>query len=359
MKLLIFNRPKVGREQMDAMRFKKMLNALKTGGLSVEYFAIQTEVDLERIVNKQEPDLVYSANYFINDKAGKKISIHKLLKQKGIDYVGSSPESLELVLSKIKLKQKWQADGVRTPQFFKLERVGDEIRGLTQVIQNGNYPYILKPDREGNSRGLDQSSIVFDQAGLGKKIGELFASYGTVLVEQFLGNCADVHEYTVAMIGNGSKRLFLPAEIKLKRAKKVRIVTTRDKDEHLTQALPVNDSLLRERLAAFARKAFESAGVRDYSRCDVIMADGKLFAIEINGLPMIPDLWFEVCARGAALDANQYLNAIIAAGMIRTAKKRDKVTRNLAEVVAHATQDGGDALDGRLGQKGEANEGVN
>ena len=327
MKLLIFNRPKVGREQMDAMRFQKMVNALITGGIEVKYFAIQNEVTLERIVDEEKPDLVYCANYYIKDESGNKVSIHQDLKRMGIDYVGSSPESLELVLSKIKLKQKWQADGVRTPQFFKLERVGDEIRGLTQVMQSGNYPYILKPDREGNSRGLDQSSIVFDQASLGRKVGELFSSYGTVLVEQFLGNCADVHEYTVAMIGNGSKRLFLPAEIKLKRAKKVRIVTTRDKDEHLTQALPVNDPVLRDRLAAFASRAFDSAGVRDYSRCDVIMADGKLFAIEINGLPMIPDLWFEVCARGAALDANQYLNAIIAAGMIRTAKKRDKVTR--------------------------------
>ncbi len=332
MKLLILNRPKSGRERFDVRRFQKMVDAVEMGGLSAMYSVISTETDLEMVLEKEKPDLVYCANYYIKNSTGKKISIHKRLMQSGVDYIGSSPTSLELVLSKIELKEKWQVDDVPTPAFFKLQRQGMLIMGMDEAMRSAGYPYILKPDREGNSRGLDESSIVFDQAGFGKKVGELFNEYDTILVEQFLGDAKNIHEYTVAMIGNGEKRMFLPAEIKLKHNKKVRIVTTRDKDEHLTEALPVNDLLLRKRLARFAKQAFESAGVRDYSRCDLIMADNNLYAIEINGLPMIPDLWFEVCARGVGLDANQYLNAIVATGIMRGQQKdpaRHKVSQSI------------------------------
>jgi hypothetical protein len=49
----------------------------------------------------------------------------------------------------------------------------------------------------------------------------------------------------------------------------------------------------------------------------VLFANNDLNAIEINGQPMIPDKWFEVCCRGAGLDKDQYLNAIFLAGIVR------------------------------------------
>jgi len=284
--------------------------------------------EIEQVLATVQPDLVYCANYTIQNVTREDVSIQQYLLDRKIAYIGSLPESLELVLSKSRLKRKWRQDEVATPSFFTLEMVGVKIKGLETVFQEGQYPYILKPDREGNSRGLDENSVVNNPAELEEKAHDLMQKYRFVLVEKFLGRSRDLHEYTVAMIGNGKNRLLMPAEIRLKVPKRVRVITTRDKDEHMTQAEPVRDPLLKERLSRFAGQAFDSAQVRDYARCDLLMADNRLYAIEINGLPMIPDLWFEVCARGASLDAGQYLNAIVAAGLIR-AKRQGKINADI------------------------------
>lgn len=161
---------------------------------------------------------------------------------------------------------------------------------------------------------------MFDQISLELKLSELLETYETVLIEEYLGTYPDFREFTVAMIGNGQHKLLMPAEIALKRKKKLRIITTLDKDNHNTRANLVYDIALKEKLIAIAERAFETTGVRDYARCDVILAGGQLFAIEINGQPMIPDKWFEVCAKGAGLNSVQYINAIFLAGLSRNIK---------------------------------------
>jgi D-alanine-D-alanine ligase-like ATP-grasp enzyme len=324
LKVIIINRPKEGRIQEDSQRFQEMLTTIRRGGVDGRYYAIQTKSELLNILQSEHPDLIYCANYYIQDENGGMSSIHRLLDELQVSYIGSAPDKLELVLSKIDLKEKWQRDNVPTPRFFKVYKSGSSIMGLEAAVAAADFPYILKPDREGNSRGLDQSSIVFDQNALENKVRELLRKYKTILVEKFLGNADNLHEYTVAMIGNGKNKLLMPAEIKLKQKKEVRIVTTQDKDNHLTQAIPVRDPLLFQKLVDFAKKAFESADMRDYSRCDLIMVDEKLYAIEINGLPMVPDKWFEVCASGVSLDSEQYIDAIIMAGMGRAIKNRKR-----------------------------------
>ena len=327
MRVLIINRPKEGRSQTDSRRFNRMINIMKKGGIEGSYRNIQTKDELLKILPIENPDLVYCANYDIQDKSGDLVSIQRILDELNVPYIGSSPDNLELVLSKIDMKEKWKKENVPTPGFFKVYKFGSTIMGLEAPIQADDFPYILKPNREGNSRGLDQSSVVYDQYSFKKKIHELLSTYKTILVEQFMGNADALHEYTVAMIGNGRNRLLMPAEIILKMRKKIRIVTTEDKDSHLTQALTVQNPALFKKLVNFAKKPFACAGMRDYSRLDLIEADEKLYAIEINGLPMIPDKWFAVCARGVGLDSEQYINAIILAGIARVKKDRQRRLR--------------------------------
>jgi hypothetical protein len=66
------------------------------------------------------------------------------------------------------------------------------------------------------------------------------------------------------------------------------------------------------------------------------MVDGKIYAIEINGQPMVPDRWFAACARTKNLDDDQYLNAIFWAGLVRTARQdsgmRDKILAERASL---------------------------
>ncbi|KAF0111714.1 MAG: D-alanine--D-alanine ligase [Chloroflexi bacterium] len=317
MKALLLHCPEIDCIKKDEERFYGMISALNRGGVIGIYYSLHAKPQIPGILLLERPDIVFSADYYALDESNERQSIHKILYELQVPYIGSTPEALELVLSKSDLKEKWQSHKVATPQFFTIKKNDIQVSGLESLLGATEYPYILKPDREGNSRGLDESSIVFDQISLESKLRELLETYEEVLIEKYLGNCSDFREFTVAMIGNGQRKLLMPAEITLKRKKSLRIITTKDKEEHHTQAIPVDDKTLLERLIELAERAFEIAGVRDYSRCDVIMADGQLFAIEINGQPMIPDKWFEVCASGVGLDSSQYINAIFLAGIVR------------------------------------------
>ncbi len=306
---------------MAAERFQKMIHSLKKGGIDAHYQPLQTKKELLKALNQEDPDLVYCANYYVADEEGNLVNAHKILDELNISRIGSEPEALELVMSKIDLKKKWIKDHVSTPRFFVLSHESGNISGLEDAAKAADYPYILKPDREGNSRGLDSTSIVYDRVSLEQKSLELLQKYQKVLVEKFLGDMPDFHEYTIAMIGSGENTLLMPAEIQLKIKKRVRIVTTMDKDEHRTRAVPVADPIISRKLIAFAARAFASAGMRDYSRLDVIMVNGVLYAIEINGLPMIPDKWFEICSKASRLNQDQYINAIFLSGIQRARAK--------------------------------------
>jgi D-alanine-D-alanine ligase len=317
LKALILYCPKENRTVMDAERFSKMAENLKRAGIDAGRHSITSQAQLLRIIQEEKPDFVYSAEYYARDDSGECVSIHAILDDNNIPYIGSSPEVLELVLSKSELKKRWREVGVSTPPFFFVRK--SDAKDLKFIIssKDDDYPYILKPDREGNSRGLDESSIVFDQKSLENKLKKLLQVFDDILVEKYLGISPDLREFTVAMIGNRGQRIVSPAEITLVKKKALRIITTEDKDNHHTQAAPVEDKVLKNTLTAFAEKAFDAAGVRDYARLDIIIAGGQVFAIEINGQPMIPDRWFEICSAGAGLDSNQYLFAIFLAGIVR------------------------------------------
>lgn len=317
LKALIINRNRPTRELIDTKRFQKMIKTLKKGGIEARYHTLETKQSLLALLKCEQPNLVYCANYYILDEDGSPTNAHALIDELGIGRVGSAVDALELVLSKSALKQKWVRDHIATPPFFVLRQANGQVTGLKTALNAADYPYILKPDSEGNSRGLDSSSVVFNAESLYSKAQALLVQYKQVMVEKFLGGASDLHEYTVALIGSGEQKLLLPAEIRLKIRKRVRLVTTADKDQHRTQAVPIRDEILRKKLSSFANKAFTSAGIRDYARLDVLSVNGQLYAIEINGLPMIPDKWFETCAKSMPMQDNQYLNAIFLSSIIR------------------------------------------
>jgi D-alanine-D-alanine ligase len=222
---------------------------------------------------------------------------------------------MEIALSKPRMKALWRMYGISTPDWFTLRRLPNGGLDGIEFLENArDFPYFVKPGDEGNSRGIDGGSIVRSSLELLSRATLVAEMYGTALVERFVGGSADTREFTVAMIGSGTRALISAVEI-LKPSGPTGIVTQDDKDGHRTEPKPIEDGRLRTRVENLARRAFAAAGVRDYSRCDIIQHGGKLYAIEINGQPMVPDRWFEACGKGLGLDSQQYLQAIILAGI--------------------------------------------
>jgi len=325
LKLVLLSCPKPKQVEYKKRQFRKMLTALEHSGIEGKYFLFQKKKDLVKILQSENPDLVFSTDYYTTNESNEKLNIQAVFDILHIPYIGSDPKALELVLSKGELKKKWILQDIPTPAFFTIRKSGSKILGMENLVHAAGYPYILKPNADGNSRGLDEHSIVFDRKSLKAKLRELLKTYNEVIVEKYLGIHPDIREYTVAMIGNSNHKLLMPARITLKKKKNLRIVTTHDKDDHLTQASAVSDKNLKKRLIRFSEKAFQAAGVRDYSRCDILYANKRLYAIEINGQPMIPDRWFAECAKGVHLNSEQYINAIVLSALVRNNRKRKAV----------------------------------
>ena len=317
MKVFIVCHPRAEEATDDQHRFADLASELAKGGVEATVASIFEYDQLLTVLGQEKPDIVFPAIYFVKQPRGEKINITKLLDEWRMPYIGSDARTLELVLVKSALKQLWQQNQVSTPEFCVIRKDVGLQEKIDRLLEAAQFPLIIKPDTEGNSRGLDENSIVCSEDRLITKAKALLKFYDQILVERYLGAAPDFREYTIALIGNGQRALFMPAQIKLKVICKPRIVTTQDKDWHNTYAIPVCEPEIRDSLIAFGREAFAIAGVRDYARLDVMRANGKFYAIEINGQPMIPDKWFEACAQGIGLNKTQYLNAIFFAAIQR------------------------------------------
>lgn len=244
------------------------------------------------------------------------INIHEYFEETGVPYIGQTPGVLELALSKSALKRRWRQAGVSTPSWTVVEAgalVPSDINALS------DYPYLLKPENLGNSKLISEASIAFSAEDIRRIMTALRKEYdGPVLIEHYLGEYTDVQEITCAMIECEHTMICMPMRLGFAEPRARHLITAEDKDRHRTM-ISALDPELKEQAARFAAQAFKTAGVRDYARGDFFHAGGSFHAIEINGQPMIPDRWFEGCARFSGLSEANYLVGIVAAGWERLA----------------------------------------
>lgn len=320
-RILVVNRYENGEEKRAAAtaRFRKMVDALKLGGLESDQCAPPTLPRYMHALDSYRPDLVFCSFFRFGGSDGEGY-LRDFAIQSGIGWIGSSSDIMELALSKSRLKARWRVGEIPTPDWFVVRRYSDgSIDGLEQMESARNYPYIVKPANEGNSRGIDDHSVVHSSIELYARATFVAERYGEALVERYVAGGPDSREFTVAMIGNGPRALLGAIEIKKAKPESV-VVSEEDKEGQTTQVLPVEDCKLKEKIERLAQKVFMTSGARDYARCDILLHEGKLYAIEMNGQPMVPDRWFEACSREMGLDEVQYLNAIIVSGIIGNAQ---------------------------------------
>lgn len=310
---------------VDYERFDRLCKILKAEGAQASWNFVDSIETLSSLLEMAKPSLVLSCVDHLPGKSWKrgeavpqnlaKINVHDWFEKRHIAYVGSTPDVIELALSKSALKEKFIADGILTPEFRTCGSF-DKIPGLTGAGLPP-FPCIIKPLASGNSRGIADDSVVFDEASLHRKIGQVQDKYPNILIEQYLGIYPDFREFTCACIGNDAHRRIMPAEIVMKTPKAIPVVTNADKEGRRTAAIRIDDAYLRGQAVDFASRIFRSAGIRDYSRCDMVYAGDRFWAIEVNGQPMIPDDWFKACSENAGLSESQYLTGIFIAALER------------------------------------------
>jgi len=310
-----------GELKAEAERFGKMEAALRRGGVVARHVAVGSCGELAEALDSFGPDMLFSSFFrFPGPRSGEAAYLREIAIGSGLAWIGSYSDTMELALSKPRMKTHWRLCGIPTPDWFTVRKFKDgSIEGLELIEGARDFPYIVKPAEEGNSRGIDESSVARRPGELYTKARLVAESYGEALVERFVSGGEDSREFTVAMIGDGAKAIIAPVEIKKAQADAL-VVSEADKETQATNPVPIEEQRLKERVSHLARRVFAMAQARDYARCDILLHEGKLYAIEMNGQPMVPDRWFSACAADAGLDEAQYLNAIVLASMTANAR---------------------------------------
>ncbi|MFH1782547.1 MAG: ATP-grasp domain-containing protein [Candidatus Omnitrophota bacterium] len=212
-------------------------------------------------------------------------TIPSILEMLNTPYSGSDPLTLGLALDKVASKKILQYAKVQTPSYWVIKKEED----LLDVECRLRFPMITKPAWEGSSKGIYDSSKVFDKEGLVKSIKTLLKKYPKqpILVEEYIKG----REITAAVIGNEKPEILGLMEMVNKDKAKddffYSLETKRNWEDLVEYKSPPElPQALELRIKRQAIVAFKEFGCRDIARIDFKVSEyNEPFVLEINPLP--------------------------------------------------------------------------
>ncbi|MEJ7625603.1 MAG: SET domain-containing protein-lysine N-methyltransferase [Ferruginibacter sp.] len=168
---------------------------------------------------------------------------------------------------------------VDTPAFAIIENVSD----IHSSCSNLNYPLFIKPLKAGDSLGIDEHSMVSNEAEAIDKAASIINDYGPLLVEEYVMG----REFTVMLVADPEKEneviVFEPVEYIFPQGKSYKTYALKTSELHPECNVRVEDPELNRRLNEASENVFKGFGGVGYARLDFRMnAANELFFLEIN-----------------------------------------------------------------------------
>ncbi len=206
--------------------------------------------------------------------------------QLGLHYAGPGPYQCFLTLDKYLTKQVVRAAGVLTAE----SHVVHDRKDLDLVLQDLTFPLFAKPNFEGSSKGIDQSSICHDASDLKSYLSKNLRLFPEgILVEKFIEG-KDVTVPFLSQLGDGG--VLEPVEyyrtdfdgawiydfdLKNVDDSQVHVRCPADFEPHILQSI-------RQAM----KKVVTALSIVDMARADFRIAPtGEVYFIEINALPSL------------------------------------------------------------------------
>lgn len=298
------NREKYGLQTINMIK-----SALKSRGHQVRAFEgdkniiHKLEDFMPSVISGERPGLVLNLSYGIQGRA-RYTHIPSILEMLGIPYVGSSPLTQAIALDKVVTKMILMEKGLPTPKFALLDRPDDPL------IENLNYPLIVKPKDEAVSFGI---KIVNNEDELREGARVIHDMFKTpTLVEEYI----EGREVNVALLGNDPVRALPPVELIFPEGEK--IYTYEDKTHTSGRSVgkicpaPLTPEET-EHVQSLAISAFNALGCFDSARVDFrIDQNGDPYILEINSLASLgPGGSFVYAASNIGLDYDDVVNELV------------------------------------------------
>lgn len=240
---------------------------------------------LERLVAKKPDIVVLGMKLILLDLSvdyddSPKIWLSDYLLERGIAVTGSDTLALHLEFDKDKAKQVVIDAGLPSAAYFTSP-------ASAPILDHSlSYPLFVKPVNRGDSKGIDEKSVVYTKNALKQKMHSIHRDLASdVLVEEYLSG----KEYSVAVIRipGSNELLALPVELQAPMDHKGnRFLSESVKEADTEQVLAVANNEVKELVSTLARRIFVALGARDYGRIDLRMdGQGIPCFIEANLMP--------------------------------------------------------------------------
>ncbi len=265
-----------------------------------------------------KPDIVFNIAEGMCGSS-REAQIPAMLEFLQIPYTGSDPLTLSICLDKARTKEILSYYNIPTPHFTLISELS-QLAGIST-----KFPSIVKPQHEGSSKGIFNSSIVRNFDELIEQVNFVLNNYNQpALVEEFL----DGREFTVAILGNGKNLRVLPiVEIKFDTlpdnvnpiySYEAKWIWDNSESPLNIFECPANISpALQNEIEEVCTKAYTIMRCRDWCRIDVRLdSKGKANIIELNPLPGIlpkpeDNSCFPKAARTAGMSYNQLIQEVL------------------------------------------------
>ena len=184
---------------------------------------------------------------------------------------------------------------------------GSDLNKLAQELNKQfEFPFIVKPNREGSTVGL---SIVKNEKETKESIKLASHSDEFILIEQFI----DGMELTVPVLGKKDEERALPI-IEIVPKNEIYDYESKYSDGGSEHIIPARISdALTEKIQDYAVKAHQVLGCETYSRVDFLLTkDGIPYILEVNTLPgMTPTSLFPNAAKKDGLPYDDMVETLV------------------------------------------------
>jgi D-alanine-D-alanine ligase len=263
--------------------------ALKERYTTVGITIVNNIADLEALIAKK-PDLVVLGikrvplDETVSYDESPKIWPSDYLNKHGIVFTGSDTKAFDLVADKQVAKQKIIDAGLHSAAYFVADKVGSMPSHALR------FPLFVKPTNRSASQGIDEMSVVYNQAALTAKVADMHASLdGSALIEEYLPG----REFSITVIRQPLSESLLALPLEISNAPDTNgnsFLSQAVKKADIENYGAVSDPVLKKTLSTLAIDAFTVLGARDYARIDMrLNAAGVPHFIEANLMPGLAD----------------------------------------------------------------------
>jgi D-alanine--D-alanine ligase len=264
-----------------------LAQSLASAGHDVE--RIEVSGPASRLVSRLE---AYAPDLIFNSAEGRRGKMRRgfypaLFEQLGIPSTGSDSYSLCVTLDKALTKKIVAGYGVPSPRGRLVTRETLRGGGLDDLI----FPVIVKPNYEGSSKGITQSSVVDEPVELARVIEDMLPTYPEgLLVEQYI---AGVDIAACFLEGLPPlERIMTPVECVVDPAYR-RVHPIYDYDlkhaarERVTRRVPPElPAGVVERIRAMSDRVAMALGLRDAAKIDLrVTPAGQVWFLSSTALP--------------------------------------------------------------------------